>query len=168
MIITLLIRLLQMLVLIAFQVLVLNHIHFLGYATPLVYVAFLLYFPLNANRIGTLFWSFVIGIILDAFSNTPGLTAASMVLAGFVQPNLLHAMAPKDAVEDMVPTYRSMGKWNHVRYIMLIMLIQEVCYFLLESFSFYNYRDLLLTFAGSYAITLVIVLTLESFRGRKT
>jgi len=161
-------RLFQMLALIAVQVLVLNHVHFLGYATPLVYVAFLLYFPLNANRVGTLMWSFFMGLILDAFSNTPGLTAASMVLAGFIQPVLLHVMAPKDAVESLVPTYQSMGKWNHIRYIMLIMLVQQLCYFLLESFSFYNLHELLLTFAGSYAITLVIVLMLETFRGRKT
>ena len=99
MIVTLLIRLLQMLVLIAFQVLVLNHVHFLGYATPMVYVAILLYLPWNANRVGTLFLSFVMGLVLDAFSNTPGLTAASMVFAGFIQPYLLHAMAPKDTVE---------------------------------------------------------------------
>ena len=168
MIVTLLIRLLQMLVLIAFQVLVLNHVHFLGYATPMVYVAILLYLPWNANRVGTLFLSFVMGLVLDAFSNTPGLTAASMVFAGFIQPYLLHAMAPKDTVEDMVPTYRSMGKWNHVRYVMLIVLIQQVCYFLLECFSFYNYRELLLTFAGSYVITLVIVLALEFFRNRNS
>jgi hypothetical protein len=40
-----------MLGLVALQVLVCNHIHLMGYATPMLYVLFLVRLPLNANRI---------------------------------------------------------------------------------------------------------------------
>lgn len=168
MIITFLIRLLQMLALIAAQVLVFNHIHLMGYATPMVYVVFLLYFPWHTSRVGILFWSFVLGFIIDFFTNTPGVAAGSMVLAAMIQPVLLNAMVPKDSVEDMAPTYKSMGRWNHVRHVMLVILIQQVAFFLLERFSFFQWKELLLSFLGSYLLTLILVLALESFRGRNS
>lgn len=168
MIITFLIRLLQMLALVAMQVLVFNHIHLLGYATPLVYVAFLFYFPWHTSRVGILLWSFVLGMIVDFFTNTPGVTAGSMVFAAMVQPVLLNAMVPKDSIEEMVPTYKSMGRWNHVRHVMLVVFLQQAVFFLLESFSFFNPIELLLTFGGSYILTLILILALESFRGRNS
>ena len=81
-------RLLQMLGLVALQVLVCNHIHLLGYATPMPYVLFLAYLPLNANRVGNLLWAFVMGLLIDVFSNTPGEAAASLTLAAMAQVSI--------------------------------------------------------------------------------
>ena len=71
-------RLLQILELIALQVLVCNHVHLWGLATPMLYPLFLFYLPLNSNRIGNMLWAFVLGLVIDAFSNTPGEAAAAM------------------------------------------------------------------------------------------
>ena len=85
-------RLMTMLWLVALQVLVCNHIHLLGVATPMPYVLFLVWLPLDANRIGNLVWAFLLGLVIDIFSNTPGEAAASMTLAALVQWPLLRAM----------------------------------------------------------------------------
>ena len=45
-----------MLALVAAQLLVFNHIHLFGYATPLPFVYFLLRFPLNTERWSILLW----------------------------------------------------------------------------------------------------------------
>lgn len=160
-------RLLQMLALIALQVLVCNHIHFLGYATPMPYVLFLVYLPLDASRIGNLLWAFVMGIILDMFSNTPGEAAASLTLAAFVQWPLLHASAPKDCVEDMVPSYRTMGVWNHVRYVFVLTLVHHAAFYLLEGFSFFHYEEVLITFGAGFLLSFVLMLALETLRHGK-
>lgn len=160
-------RLFQVLVLAALQVLILNQIHLLGYATPMPYVLFLVWLPLNSNRVGNLLWAFLLGLIIDVFSNTPGEASASMTLAALVQWPLLHASAPKDCVEDMVPTYASMGRWNHSRYIIILTLVHHALFFLLESFSFFHYRDLLISFAASLALSVVLMLTFETLRHGK-
>lgn len=166
MILDLLKRLLQMLLLLILQVFLFNHVVMLGYATPLIYVAFLLYIPLNANRIGTMVWAFVLGTVIDMFSNTPGLSAFSLTLAAMLQPILLHAYAPKEALEDMSPNYKTMGSWNHLRYMTIMLLLHHVSYFLLQSFSFFNLRDMLIAFGISLVASWILIAVMELLRGK--
>lgn len=156
-----------MLVLCALQVLVMNHIHFMGYGTPLVYVALLLYVPVNANRVLTLLWAFLAGFLVDMLSGTPGLSSASLTLTAMVQPVLLKAQTPKDALEDMKPNYGTMGVWNHIRYFTVLLLVHHVAYHLLEAFSFFNIQDLLISGGISFGLSWLIIALLELFRTKK-
>lgn len=160
-------RLVQLLVLLAVQVLFMNHIHFMGYGTPLVYVALLLYMPSSWGRTASLAWGFVLGFLVDIFSNTPGMSAASMTMAAFFQPVLLKAFLPKDALEDMTPNYHTMGVWNHLRYLTLILLIHHLTYFMLESFSFYNLYDLALSAGISLGLSWLVIVIMETLRGHE-
>ena len=160
-------RLWQMLMLIALQVLVCNHIHLFGYATPMLYVLFLVHFPLNGTRVGNMLWAFAMGLIIDIFSNTLGEAAASMTLAAFVQWPLLQASAPKDSLEDMRPSYKTMGKWNHIRYIAILTAVHHVAFYLLEAFSFFSMTSLIVSLGASYLLSLVLMLTLETLRHGK-
>lgn len=166
MILDLLKRLLQMVLLLAMQVLLFNHIILLGYATPLIYVAMLLYVPLNANRIGTLVWAFVLGSLVDMFSNTPGVSAFSLTFVAMIQPNLLKIYAPKDTVEDMTPNYKTMGTWNHLRYMTILLLVHHILYFVLESFSFFNLRDMAIAFGISICVSWLLIAVMELLRGK--
>ena len=160
-------RLLQILGLIALQVLVCNHIYLWGLATPMLYPLFLVYLPLNSNRIGNMLWAFVLGVAIDTFSNTPGEAAAAMTFTAFIQWPLLHAMAPKDCVESMVPTYHTMGRWTHIRYVTILTTIHHIVFYLLESFSFFHAQDTLIAFGASLMLSLVLMLTLETLRHGK-
>lgn len=153
-----------MLGLVALQVLVMNHIHLQGYATPLIYVAFLLYFPMNTSRVEILLWSFVLGLIIDTFSNTPGIASSAMTLAGMISSPLLNAMAGRDAPDNMKPNYHSMGWWTYARFILILVLVHHVTYFALESFSFFNPIDLGISCGSSILLSLLIIYTLEMFR----
>lgn len=154
----------QLILLLALQVLLMNHIHIMGYGSPLVYVALLLYFPVNSNRIVTLLWAFALGALVDMFSNTPGLSAAAMTFVAFLQPNWLKMWTPKDSLEDMTPNYRTMGVWNHLRYLTVILLFHHVTYFLLESFSFYNLPDLGMAAGISFGLSWASIVVLETLR----
>ncbi len=158
-------RLVQLIVLLALQVLLMNHIHVMGYGVPLVYVALLLYFPANANKIATLVWAFAMGFLVDMFTNTPGLSAASLTFAAMFQGGWLKMLIPKDALEDMTPNYHTMGVWNHLRYLTLLVFLHHFVYFLLESFSFYNLTDLGLAFGCSLLMTWIVIVVLETLRG---
>ena len=167
MILVLLKRLLQMLVLVVVQVMVCNRIHLMGYATPMLYVLFLVYFPLNSNRIGNMVWAFLMGLIIDAFSNTPGEATGALTLTAFVQWPLLQASAPKECLEDMVPSYKTMGRWNHIRYVFVLVLVHHTAFYVLESFSFFHFTELLITYGSSLLLTFVMILILETLRHGK-
>lgn len=67
------------------QVLILNNIHFLRIATPFLYLYFIIKMPVGSSRTQVVFFSFIAGVVIDTFSNTPGMHAAACTLAGFLQ-----------------------------------------------------------------------------------
>ena len=168
MVITFLFRTLWLVALVVTQMMVFNHIHLMGYATPLPFVYLLLLFPLGTSRWSILLWGFVCGLLTDIVSVTPGVGAASMTLTAFVQPVLLQLMAPKDAVEDMQAGYDTMGFWGYLRFALVITILFALAYFLLLSFNFYHLVDLAIAFASSWALTLVLCLVIEALRSRST
>ena len=105
--------------------------------------------------------AFFSGLVLDAFSNTPGVATGALTATAFVQYPLMHAMVPKDAVENAVPDMNLLGKYGYISYIAILMLVHHLMYFLLEAFSFFNAMDLLLRFLGSYALSMLLALSIE-------
>ncbi len=158
------IRLVRFLALVAFQVLLLNHIQLWGLGTPMVYVSFLLYMPLVSQRVPTLLWAFSIGLVVDVFSNTPGMSSGAMTLTAMIQPSILSLLAPRDAPDNLVPTYHTLGKLNHVSYVMLVYMVHHLAYFFIESFSFYDIWATILGMVVSWTVSVSIALALESFR----
>ena len=69
------IRLEWFIILVLLQVLVLNHIHFEQYATPLFYIYFLLKIDSDNSRKGLMLWAFSLGLCIDIFSNSVGMLA---------------------------------------------------------------------------------------------
>ena len=67
-------------VLIVLQVLVLNNVQFLGFLNPYIYILFILSLPVKFPRWITLILGFVLGLIIDVFSNTIGTHAFATVL----------------------------------------------------------------------------------------
>ena len=150
MIIEILKRIWQIFLLLVLQVFLMNHIHIMGYGSPLVCVALL--------------WAFLLGFLVDVFSSTPGLSAASMTLVAFLQPGWLRLWVPKDSPEDFLPDFRTMGTWNHLRYLTILLLLHHGVYYLLESFSFFNLTDLCMTAGISFGFSWLSIVVLELLR----
>ena len=149
------------------QVLVLNHVHLFNCATPLFYVYFVLLFPLNYPKWSCLLWSFALGLAIDIFSNTPGVAAASMTFVGLLQPYILALYAQRDSVDNLKPTMKTLGVASYVYYSFFLIFIYCLLFFALESFSFFNWLQWLMSVGGSTIVTLLLVLVIESVRRGK-
>ena len=90
-------HLMQFIVLGLAQVLIFNGMDILHGAIPLIYVYFIIMFPRNYPKWAILLWSFVMGVTMDMFTNTPGVAAASLTLIGALQPYLLELFLPRNA-----------------------------------------------------------------------
>lgn len=90
--------------LVLLQVLVLNHIHLFGVATPLLYIYFILSMRRDYPRWALLVWAFALGLLTDTFQNTPGVGAASLTLLAFLRPNLLQLFITREMAEDLIPS----------------------------------------------------------------
>ena len=159
-------NLVRMLVWVAFQVFVCNKIHLMGYATPIVYVAFVAYFRFGYPRVGILVWCFVCGLLVDIFTNTPGVASGSITLVALLQPMLLKAMAPKDAVENMSPSLLSLGYMTFMRYLFLLVVVHHLAFFALDTFSYFDIRHAAISCGGSIVLSFLILWGVEHLRTR--
>ncbi len=146
------------------QVLMLNQMHLFNCATPLLYVYLALVFPLNYPRWAALLWCFMLGLVVDTFSNTPGVASASMTLLGLTQPYILQLFVSRDAPEGLTPSMVTMGVGKYVSLVVSLVLLYCLCFFSLEVFNFFNWMHWLECVGGSAVLTSLLVLTLESVR----
>ena len=95
--------------LVLLQVLILNSVHIAGYATPFLYIYFILKFSSGTSRNELMLWAFFFGLTIDIFSDTPGMNAAATVLVAFLRPTFLRLFVPRDTLDTLVPAVRTMG-----------------------------------------------------------
>ncbi|MBR1448912.1 MAG: rod shape-determining protein MreD [Prevotella sp.] len=157
-------RLLLLVLFCLLQALVFNRIRIDHCIMPLFYVYFAIIFPRNYPKWASLLWSFLMGLGIDTFSNTPGLASASMTLVAVVQPYLLELFLPRDAEENIKCSAKSLGTGNFVALASILVVIYCVVFFTLESFSFFNWLNWLESIGGSAVLTLILVFTFESVR----
>lgn len=146
------------------QALVLNRIQLFHCATPLLYVYFAILFARNEPRWLIMVWCFLMGMTVDSFSNTPGLSAASMTLIGFLQPYLLELFLPRDAEQKQEVSARALGMGKFMILSTIMVLLYSLVFFTLETFSFFNALYWLACVLGSAMMTLVLIFAVESFR----
>lgn len=148
------------------QVLVLNHIHLFDCATPLLYVYVVLQFRRNYPRWGILLVSFLLGLVVDIFSNTPGVAAASMTFLGFLQPYVLAMFLNRDSDEDLQPSMKSLGFAKFFYYAAVLVVVYCAIFFTIETFSFFNGLLWLECVGGSAMLTILLILAIENSRKR--
>lgn len=157
-------RLLAFIVLCLVQALILNRIRLFGFATPLLPVYFVITFHRGYPKLAILTWSFLLGLCLDTFSNTPGVAAASMTFVALLQPYLLEPFVPRDSADDLKVSVRSLGWGKFATLAFLLVLIYVLVFFSLEAFNFYNWQQWLMCVGGSTVLTYLFILVIENLR----
>ena len=143
------------------QVIVLGRIHLFHYATPLLYVYFVAMFPRNYEKWAVLLWSFLLGLLIDIFSNTPGFAAASLTIIAAIQPYYLELYVPRDSADNLIPSIKTLGPLKYAYYIVPMVLLYCLLFYSLEMFTFFNALYWLMCVVGSTILTLVLIFTIE-------
>lgn len=160
-------RLMLYVVLVLSQALVLNHIHLFGYATPLLYIYFVVSFPRNYPKWGILLWSFLLGLNVDAFSNTPGVAASAMTLISLLQPYLLEVFMQRDSEDDFQPSISTMGAANYVYFSLLLTFIYCIVFFTVEAFTFFNWLQWIFNIVASTLLSLLLIIVIDNLRKKQ-
>ena len=149
------------------QVLVLNQMHIWGYATPFLYIYFILKLNTRTSRNALMLWAFALGLVIDIFGNTPGMNAASVILLAFSRTSILRLVTLRDIDEGFRPSVRSMGVSSFMRYVFLSCSLFCTVLFLIDTFSFYDFPVLLLKILSSIISTMLCVFCVEILGGEK-
>ena len=159
-------RLVMFVALLLAQVLVLNHVWLMNVATPLLYVYFAITFPRNTEKGEVLVWCFILGLLVDIFSNTPGLAAGSLTLIGMIQTYLVELFVPRDSAENLEVSAATLGWGKFSMLSGILILIYCFLFFILEAFNFFDWQLWLLRAVCSAALTLGLMLAIESLRSK--
>ena len=149
------------------QVLLLNNICLFGYATPFIYVYFLLVIDKDVDQSVLMLMAFLLGLIVDIFSNTPGVNAGASVLLAFMRPGLLQLFSPRGEYDNFEPGIYTLVFWAFVRYIVVLIFIHHATLFILEEFSFANIEYMSLLIVCSSLLTVMLVMAIEFVRHKR-
>jgi len=121
------------------QVLFMNNLQFSGLVNPYFYILFILILPVNMSRVVLLLLGFLLGITIDAFSNTPGIHASATVFVSFLRPFMINAANLEDQEKGMLPTIANFGFRWFFQYAAVLVLLHHFFLFFVEVFSFHNF-----------------------------
>ena len=139
-------------------------INLFGVAAPLLFVYFVATFRRNYPRWAAMAWSFALGLCADAASNTPGMAAASMTFAAFVQPYILSLFVQREEDGDIAPSLSTLGWGKYPTYLFILVAAHHTAFYAVEAFSLADPLYALECVGGSTALTMAMALAIEMLR----
>lgn len=151
------------------QAVVFNRIQLFGVAIPIVFIYVIFRLPITLSTSWVLTVSFVLGLVIDIFSDTPGMNALACTIVAFMRRPILSLYIPhgSDYVAE-VPSIRGFGMWLYVRYALTLTFLYCTLLFVIESLSLFDLPYLLLRIVCSTLLTFVLILCIDSLsQGRE-
>lgn len=148
------------------QVLLVNNLHFMGVVNPCIYILFLLALPMGVNNLWQLGIGFCTGLLLDIFSNSPGVHTASCTAIMLLRPYLIGWLVAEQ--DRLVGTLNSssMGWSAYIRYVAMMTLVLHVLVFSLATFSLHAVWLTVLQIVLSSLLTTGLLLFAEVIRSK--
>ena len=152
-------QIIRFVILVLFQVLVINHIRLGGYVHPYVYLVFIMLLPFNTPKWQLLVLGFVLGLTVDFFTGTLGLHAGATTLMAFCRPSIISLISGNQKFENIPEPKQGPldGMW-FFRYVLCLVLIHHFALFFLESFSFRLIGQVLLRIVLSVPVSIFLIM----------
>ncbi len=141
--------------LLSVQIIIFNNMNFLGYISPFPYVLFILLYPVNGNKTGLLLASFLLGFIMDMFSNSGGIHTAACITLAYYRPYLfkfsfgLSYEYQTIKINDVLTPER-------FSFILFAVLIHHFVLFVFEAFQISFFWDILIRTILSTIFTIIL------------
>src|ERR1700743_55302 len=132
-----LVNLLRFILLVFLQVFLLKNITLYNLSTPYLYIMFILLLPFEIPNVLLFALSFILGLTIDSFYDTPGLHATACVLLAFVRVLFISITVQKEGFDnEPEPTLSIMGFRWFFTYTIMLTFIHHFFLFNLEVFRF--------------------------------
>lgn len=151
---TLVINTLRFILLLALQIVAFNNMNFLGYIMPLPYILFIILYPVNSNRPTLLISSFLLGLIMDFFSNSGGIHATACLILAYYRPYIFKFAFGVSYEYQTIKLNESLTP-ERFSFILLAVVIHHFSLFILEAFQVNLILDILLRALLSTIFTII-------------
>ena len=158
----------RFLVVVFFQVLVMDNVMINGYMIPYIYILFILLMPFETPKWMQLLSGFILGLSIDLINNTAGMHTAATVLIAFIRPYLLDLLAPRDGYDsETYPRIHYYGLLWFLKYTVIMVVIHNFALFYLEVFRLHDFLSTLLRVILSSILSTATIVLSQYFVFRK-
>ncbi|WP_179022341.1 rod shape-determining protein MreD [Winogradskyella forsetii] len=150
------------------QVMICNHIDLFGYINPYIYIIFIFLFPIREERLVLLLVSFLLGMLVDMFSDSGGVHAAAAVCLAYARPILLKNSFGMQYEHQSIK-FRNTDMGSLITYISLGTVIHHLVLFSLEIFNISNIILIVqkTLFSSIFTIILSVLIIILFSRNKK-
>ena len=153
--------------LIFFQAMFLNHINFLNFVNPYLYIFLIIYFPLKTNRSIFILAAFFMGFAIDFFSDTHGIHAAASLCIAYFRTYYLKIFFGI-AYQHQVVKFKHLEFKQNFFYLITMIFTHHLILFSLEVFSI-NHLDIIIKKTiSSLIFSFILVIIFFEFFIKKT
>ena len=132
-------------------------------AMPVVFIYLILRLPVNLHSGWVLTVAFFSGLLMDIFTNTPGMNSLACTMMAAVRRPVFNLFVSRE--NDMnipIPSVDSMGIGDYFKYMATLVTIYCALIFLIQAFSLHNIVLTLARIAGSSILSIIIIFGLDS------
>lgn len=148
------------------QVIICNNIDFLGFINPYIYILFIFLFPIRENRMVLLLTSFLLGMLIDIFSDSGGVHAAASVSLAYIRPVLLKSSFGM-LYEHQSVKFSNTEPGSLITYLILGTLSHHLILFSLEIFNILSILLILKKTLFSSIFTIILSIIILFSRNKK-
>lgn len=149
--------------LILLQVLICNHIMLFHVAVPFIFIYFILRLPIGMSQVWELTLSFAMGLIIDLFSDTPGVNSLASTILAAIKPTVFYAYVTRDdKTKRIIPSLTSIGWQAYSKYALTMSVIFSFLVFSIEFLSFAGIEEILLMTVSSAVLTFALIIAIDS------
>ncbi len=141
--------------LVLLQVLVLNHVNLLGYLNPMVYIVWVVLFPIRKNQSIFLILSFLLGLSIDFFLDAGGINAAATLFIAFVRLPILKIVLKKTDFDYLLFNLRAISFGKAFLFISILTFIHH---FIVFSLSYFNLNSFLIIISNTILTSILTII----------
>ncbi|WP_222981702.1 rod shape-determining protein MreD [Flagellimonas meishanensis] len=158
---TVLLNIVRFVLLVLAQVLIFNTLGFLDSINPMVYVIFFYWYPIKGNRAIFMLTAFLLGFIIDIFSDTLALHAIASLTIAYARPVIMRFCFGVN-YEFQNFSFKNTTKVQRVTFLALVVLLHHTVFFSLEILSFSHVLLILKKVFSIGIVTLVFCVLFSS------
>tara|TARA_B100001057_G_scaffold304969_1_gene305110 strand:- start:1718 stop:2221 length:504 start_codon:yes stop_codon:yes gene_type:complete len=153
--------------LIFFQAMFLNHINFLNFINPYLYIFLIIYFPLKTYRSILILTAFFIGLAIDFFSDTHAIHAAACLCIAYFRTYYLKIFFGM-AYQHQVVKFKHIEFKQNFLYLVAMIFTHHLVLFSLEVFSFTHLDIIFKKTISSLIFSFILVIIFFEFFIKKS
>jgi rod shape-determining protein MreD len=139
------------------QVLIFNQVQFGGFFNPYVYILFVILLPLSTPRYLVLILAFILGFIIDVFSNSLGVHAAATVFIAYMKPLIIRIITNREDDKSDYPGLHQNKLIWFLSYVAIMVLLHHLLLFYLEVYTFANFLNTLFRVVLSSLFSIIVI-----------